>query len=97
MYRDYVNEGCEPDDDITGRCHGERCGRFCGRAYYCDRCNARIDAEYREDLAREQAWQDEKIAREQAAWDVFTSTPEYLAEMERVARAVDEADEDLPF
>lgn len=77
---DYMDPG-DAEPDYTGRCEGTRhrkCGRFCGRSFYCTRCQAEVEAEWRETMVAESRAADEAFAREQA-W--------YEAE-EREARAL---------
>lgn len=76
--------------DFTGRCEGtgrRKCGRFCGASFYCARCAAELDAIYHAELARESAWENERMAEEQARWAAWEATPEgqaHRAEVERI-------------
>lgn len=71
----YLNPSLYMEDDapdFTGRCTGTQhhgCGRFCGEAFYCARCDAELRDEWRAQMLAESAHADALAAAEQAAWE----------------------------
>lgn len=87
-------------DEPSGRCEGTRhhkCGRFCGNSFYCARCLAEIETEWRADMLTEAAHENERAAREQAAWDAEEQDSRAANAISAWDAELYEPDSDLPF
>lgn len=85
-YATYMEFYADHDDapDFTGRCTGTQhhgCGRFCGEAFYCARCDAELRDEWRAQMAEESAHADALAAAEQAAWEAEEREARRLAQL----------------
>lgn len=83
----YLNPSDYLDDntpDFTGRCTGTQrhgCGRFCGEAFYCARCDAELRDEWRAQMLAESAHADALAVAEQAAWEAEEREARRLAQL----------------